>query len=52
MNTVKFEVRNVQVVDIPQEEIINYVRKNFWPANIFNESELASWAESNGYSKS
>lgn len=48
MNKVKFEVSNVE---ISEEEIINYVKKNFWPGSIFNEEELSAWAESNGYVK-
>lgn len=47
-NHVKFEVSNA-LVEIPEEEILDYVRKNFYVHDVFSEAELHKWAEDNGY---
>ena len=47
-NSVRLEVSNV-VVDIPEEDIENYVKKTFYPGEVFDVRELHDWAEENGY---
>lgn len=49
-NGVSFECQNVQV-EIPEDDIINYIRSTFHPGDIFPEHELIQWAEDNGYAK-
>lgn len=38
--------------DIDDETIKEYVQKTFEPEDIFSETQLEKWAESNGYIKS
>jgi hypothetical protein len=47
---IKFEVSNA-LVEIPEEDIIYYVKKNLWPKDVFDYSELESWATENGFIK-
>lgn len=45
---------NVEIVGngfVPDEEIIEYVKKNFYPDECCNEKELHNWALENGYVK-
>ena len=46
---VEFLYRNINSVDVDEEAIIEYVKANHMPEDVFPESELAEWAESNGF---
>ena len=47
---VSFECQNV-VVEIPEEELIEYVKRNLYPGDLFDEKDLHDWADQNGYKK-
>ncbi|MBW2012047.1 MAG: hypothetical protein JRI32_10570 [Deltaproteobacteria bacterium] len=42
---------NINSVDIDESEIVDYVKENFSPEDVFPEKELEYWAESNGFIK-
>lgn len=49
-NPVRFECQNVEV-DIPEDDIVEYVKKTMSPADVFDDKELDEWAIDNGYKK-
>ena len=38
-------------VTIDQELVLKWVRKSFWPDEVFNLKQLEAWAKENGYTK-
>ena len=36
-------------VSIPDDDVIDYVKRNYSPADVFDTQELKNWAENNGY---
>ena len=46
---VEFSYPDINQVDIDEDAIVEYVKSNFNPEDVFPESELESWAESNGF---
>ena len=46
---VEFSYPDVNMVEIDDSAIIEFVKSNYNPNDVFPESELESWAESNGF---
>lgn len=36
-------------VSIPDDDVIDYVKRNYHPADVFDTDELKNWAENNGF---
>ena len=43
---------NLEALEIDATGILDWVRENFLPEDIFDKEELAEWAESNGFVQS
>jgi hypothetical protein len=50
-----FEVEDDEILDYVKKtmeyEIIEYIRTNIPPEEVFNKAALENWAEDNGYTK-
>ena len=40
---------HIAEVSIPDDDVIDYVKKNYRPEDIFDTDELKNWAENNGF---
>lgn len=40
-----------EIVEIEDEDIIKYIQAEYWPEDVFNESDLAAWARAHGWKK-
>ena len=41
--------RRAYMIEIPREEMIEYVRQHCSPAEVFDDESLGAWAEENGW---
>lgn len=48
---VEFSSRDISTVDIEESALIDYIKTNYSPDDIFPDDELEDWAERNGYVK-
>jgi hypothetical protein len=39
------------MIEIPREEMIDYVQQHCSPAEVFDDERLGAWAEENGWGK-
>ena len=43
--------RRAYMIEIPREEMIDYVQQHCSPAEVFDDERLGAWAEENGWGK-
>ena len=46
---VEFSYPNINLVDVDDTVVIEYVKNNHKPEDIFDYNDLAGWATSNGF---
>ena len=49
MITLQQEREFMEVVSPSLDEIINWIKRNLTPEDVFDEEDLIEWAEENGY---
>ena len=47
----EFNYPSINSVEVEDSEVIDFIKASYNPEDVFPESELESWAESNGFIK-
>ena len=45
----EFSHPNINVVDVDDSAVKDYIQANYSPEDVFPESDLEDWAEANGF---